>query len=545
MGNIQAFDQIGRWVSFESGDGDRYLWVKELKTNVISWKKRSTYHFWQFKETARLQNIFKGMADQLAVFDQGATQKEEILHLLKLKQRVKASYKKFYKTHDSILGLIYKVLFAYRLDDHYQNLQEKIARILFSSLSDIDLSQISTKDLTEILETKQKHSTISQFSPQTVADNLSKFELKYLTDLNEKQVNALDFSKLTADQLIHLPSYVIEDQQFLKIDLIHFTKGSISKILEHAPYFLGKFSPQTVADNLSKIELKYLHRLNYMQIIALDFSKLTADQLIYLSFYTIEDNQFLKIDLNNFTNRDISKILENNPDFLKKLSTQTIVTNLSKIDTKYLRHLEKRQVKQIDYRSLTDQARMKFSSYQLSKMKNYPTPTGHPFYGNYHQNFGQRNFNKPSSSAYDRIFEDIFGKAKNFSFFVNGFDDSDENFNVGQDEDEEIQIIDKILDDAVVEINKLNQVHPNPTYEKLRSQILRKKSRDEIKADLELIFVDDLRSFDPDELKKNYRKLSLIFHPDRNQTREKEAEELFKLITAAYNGLLKKYDIQT
>ena len=41
-----------------------------------------------------------------------------------------------------------------------------------------------------------------------------------------------------------------------------------------------------------------------------------------------------------------------------------------------------------------------------------------------------------------------------------------------------------------------------------------------------------------DEIKKSYRKMSLLYHPDKNPGNN-EAEEKFKKITEAYNYLKK------
>lgn len=51
----------------------------------------------------------------------------------------------------------------------------------------------------------------------------------------------------------------------------------------------------------------------------------------------------------------------------------------------------------------------------------------------------------------------------------------------------------------------------------------------------DLLEVD--RNADDDTIKKNYRKLALKFHPDKNIDNEEEAKKLFQLIQQAYEVL--------
>ena len=51
----------------------------------------------------------------------------------------------------------------------------------------------------------------------------------------------------------------------------------------------------------------------------------------------------------------------------------------------------------------------------------------------------------------------------------------------------------------------------------------------------------DIKDINPDSLKKQYKKLAKKYHPDINRD-DKEAEEKFKNISAAYQALCDKFD---
>lgn len=92
----------------------------------------------------------------------------------------------------------------------------------------------------------------------------------------------------------------------------------------------------------------------------------------------------------------------------------------------------------------------------------------------------------------------------------------------------------KILLEIVEEINKLNRPHSNPIYENLRQHCLNKNKI--LIHNPGLIFADH-NQLDANTLNKKYKKLALVFHPDKNGGREGEATVIFKLVKEAYEYL--------
>lgn len=724
----QSFDRIASWMTVppDASSKGRYLWVMETKTRVISWKNRQAYHFWQNNETAHLQAIFKEMVSQLPSSLQALN--ENHFHLLiRLRQRSTSCYQRFLKSHNTILGIIYKIIFARSLSSNFQNLQNALDHILYTSLSNLDISKLTPHDIEQIatlieqrenipllkidwgalaldqfkaayrlkpyatapsldslskeqissllsaneneiqhfelseiernlskiepqflpnldvtkarrlnlsllsaeqllelcLAEKLPHTNyslinltqlsttnltsalqknpliIQQFSPSTVAANLSKFDLKELENLTKTQVAAIDFSQLTGDQFCHLSRHTYSMDQVKLLNLSKFTSSNISEMLRRTPTILFVLSPQTVADNLFKFDVPYLTNLTKLQVAALNFSQLTADQLIHLPLHEIKDSQFKQIDLGNFSAGSIAKIFQNVPLIISKLSPSTIVANLTRIDKRYFVFFSDLQLNEIDYNSLTTDQKSAFSLLQQRKMKNYPKDKPDPLRREHSQNFehwgndfffqrdpftrnpftteffqtssnSKKGFSsKPKESRFSGNFEhfgnDFFFNGNDFfsdDFFSNFF--ADFGFpNVGRQkrgssfrfaeqpgfrfhesqesnakQEEALKAYYTNLDSAWGEIKKLNQTHSNPLYENLRKKVLTKK--EEMKKHPELTFKDDLKSFQLDHLKSEYKKLALAVHPDKNSSCKDEATQLFNVVNSAFKALSKE-----
>jgi hypothetical protein len=589
----------------------------ETKTRAISWENRHTYHFWRSNATARLQEIFKEMIHQLPSSLQ-AVNEHHFQLLIRLRQRVTNCYQRFLQSHDTILGIIYKILFARSLSSNFQNLQNTIDHILYSSLSNLDISKLSTHEIEQLavligkwqsipllkidwgglsvdqfkaayrlkpyasalsldsLSKEQISSLLStnaneiqNFELSEIERNLSKIEPQFLSNLDATQAKRLNLSYLSAEQLLELClAEKIPHTNFSLIDLSLLSSKSLSSALQKNPFIIQHFSPLTVAANLSKFDVKYLTNLTTTQVAALQFSQLTADQLIHLPLDKIRDSQFRQIDLGNFTTASIAKIFQTIPAIIPKLSPSTIAANLTRIDKRYFWYFSDQQLNEIDYNSLTDDQNNTFSWFQQRKMKNYPKD-GHEFlkeehsqnfenWGNYfffqEDPFKKGHFQTSSHSKKD-FFEDfIFSDDFFYNFFADfGFP------NIGRQKtrssfkfaekpgfrpyesqqsdakQEALSAYCKSLDSALVEIRKLNQSHTHTLYENLRTKVLTKKN--EMMKHPELVFKDDLKSFQLDNLKSDYKKLALAVHPDKNSARKDEATQLFNVVNAAFKAL--------
>lgn len=415
----------------------------------------------------------------------------------------------------------------------------------YTDLRFIDLAQFTSAEISSILENNP--AILQKLRTKTVIINLSKIDVKYYRNLSDDQVGELDFSKLDGDQFMNLPPhYFLKDKQVRELNLGQFTALQISKILRFHEHLMGKLSPQGVADNLSKFEPGFLKSLSLKQVEALNFSNLTAEQLMNIPSYLISDKQWHKVDLNNYTTPTIAIMLERDPNLLGRLSPVTVAANLSRIATRYYRSLSDNHLKEIDYRTLNDIQKEAFSSYDMRKMKNSPIPETpkKPSYHHYGTGTWQRDY-----------FSDFFGSSpfggkpynsNPFSGFGFGFDDDQwqqeyfKPFGSSQsqsnlDLEEKLKSYRSSLKSVVAKINSVNKVNSNAAYEKLRQKCL--KRRTELENEPKLVFVDDLKDFNSDDIKSYYKKMAIVCHPDKNQSNLEEATELFKLISEAYKLL--------
>ena len=416
----------------------------------------------------------------------------------------------------------------------------KIDLIYYKSLSTdqqktLDLTPLSSDQINDML--KKNPGLLQNLSDQTVADNLSKIDLKYYKDLSYTQVKALDFSQLSGDQFMKLPPgnlFLYSDKKMQDLNLNLFTAQQLSQLAREHYGFIRNLSPQAVAANLSKFDVALFGSLTSKQIEALDISQLTIEQLVHLKSDEISDKQWLKVNLANFTTDSISKLLKGSYDILRKLSPSTVAANLGRIEASYYWDLSDEQLKAIDYNQLKDFQKEAFTTYKMQKMKNYPK-----------QYYGYGDW----EDGYFNNFFGSFGAGKQNSYnFFSGFgfraDDEWERqyFNraggTGQQtaQDEKLKPYQSNLASAIKKIKALNKNNPEPVYENLRSKCLNRGN--ELESNPKLVFVDDAKAFDSGKLKQYYKKLVLVFHPDKNQNNLEEATELFKMINEAYKYLL-------
>lgn len=700
-------DRIANWVAESSEPDERYLWVLNHQTTEITWKSRKVYSFWQSSESGSLQEIFREMAYQLP-YSHHASSHDEFQNLVGLRERITKSYEGFLKAHDSFFGMIYQYFFAYDLTDNYDQLINKLNKIILDSfsqqdisslspqeieslakafkknnpysspdidwealsleqfqaackmegsskpiplecldkekttvllerdkeritrcsknelqqnldnieprflcqlsgrvISSLDLSTLNSDDLADILKKvsfyshelhfvdlslftsdqindilRKNPSLLEKLPPQTVADNLSKIDLiyyknlsadqqkaldltpfssdqinellkknpdllprlsdqtvsdnlskidvKYYGSLTHSQVGALDFSQLTGDQFMKVAAHtsMYDDKQLKNLNLNLFTAKQLSQLAHDHYQFIRNLSPQQVAANLSKFDVALLGSLTSKQIQALDFSQLTIEQLVQIKSDEISDQQWLKVNLANFTNDSISKLLKSRHYILQKLSPSTVAANLGRIETSHYDRLSDEQLKAIDYNQLKDVQKKAFTQYQMQKMKNYPKR----YYG-----YGDWD------DGYFTSFFGSFGAGKQSSYNpFSGFgfraDDEWEKQYFEPAQDDKLKPYQSNLTSAITKIKALNKSNTEPVYENLRQKCLKRGK--ELENNPELVFVDDAKTFDAGKLKQYYKKMILVFHPDKNQNNLEEATELFKVINEAYKYLM-------
>lgn len=185
--------------------------------------------------------------------------------------------------------------------------------ILHGQMSKIDLDYFTKAEVSEIIQ----FSSINLLSPQTVAENLSKFEPSNLTKLSLLHIHALNFSKLTISQLINLPSFWITSKIMEPVNLTKYSTDSINGLFEIKLEIAQKLSSHTIAANLSRIQTKYYQHLHVDQLKDIDYQELTDDQkkaflpsqLIQMKNYP-NPHSHGNWDQNNFFNAFLNQIPE-------------------------------------------------------------------------------------------------------------------------------------------------------------------------------------------------------------------------------------------
>src|SRR4029077_9228406 len=137
------------------------------------------------------------------------------------------------KAHDSFLGFIYKILFAGSLDDHYDSLQETIDMILASSLSNVDISSLSSDEIEEVAAQILENKTFPDLDIHWESLSLEQFKAAYSLKRFSRQSPSLN--SLTKEQM----PYIIKVQG------------------------INDFSLNEIEKNLSKIEPRFLKDLSY------------------------------------------------------------------------------------------------------------------------------------------------------------------------------------------------------------------------------------------------------------------------------------------
>jgi hypothetical protein len=162
----------------------------------------------------------------------------------------------------------------------------KVKKLNLSAFTATQISAVFSSNTYEIRE----------LSPATVASNLSKFDPKLLNHLSTEQIDALNFSALTVEQIINLSSK-FSSTHWQKIDLSLYTKSTIERLFSALPSSLygsvvSWFSPATVAANIHSIPSKYYKSLSDAQLRAIDYNSLTSG----------EKAQFFSFDLGKMKN---------------------------------------------------------------------------------------------------------------------------------------------------------------------------------------------------------------------------------------------------
>lgn len=425
-------------------------------------------------------------------------------------------------------------------------------------LSSFDLTTIDPKHcicdkFDEFL--KKNSSLLKKLPPEVIAANFNQIDPRDYSKLSADQLKKVDFSSYTGDQFLKIIKVLptIDKKKLEQLDLNLFSAENIKEMKKLN--LIIWLSAKTVAANFDKFEFDALPKFGGMQKAALNISQLSVDQIIQLckesyggvnSGY-LTDEQWLSLDLANYTEESIEKLLSTFHagfiNVLHKLAPATVAANLSKIAIKHYNHLTDKQIKEIDYLSLNENQKKYFNHPPtLNKMKNGPKidPNDQNDFDDIWGNLFGKKFGKKFNSNFFSGFG--FDNAWSNDFF-NGFENpgakkaNNKKTDNAQfsESDPKLKSFHSNLATSVEKIKITDKVHPNEAYEKLRQKCLNKEK--ELKKHPELIFVDDLKVFDINNLKKQYQKLALVIHPDKNGDRVEEATELFKLISEAFKYL--------
>lgn len=629
VNNTQIFEHMTNWLAKPpSLKNERYLWIFDRKTKEICWKNRKIYSPWQRRESGLIQEVFKKMSDQLASASHlAAENKDQFALLLKLRERIKTQYEGFLSAHRSFFGMFYKLIFAYFLEDHYDNLQNRLDKVLENSFKKIEISSLTPKDIDFIvafIKKKSVHPSLSinwekmsleQFksayvlkkyaTPMTLS-SLDKEKTAYLLEQNENALDEFDINEIENNSdkietrfLVNLKQY---SKKHSKINVSKFNVDQIIEILENErvgtaydlatiapalcncnkfvealkknPSLLKMLSPDVIAVIFTHIDPSNYKKLNYKQLIKIDFSQFTGDQFLKLKneISFIPPECIKQLDLNLFTTDNIKEL--STKICLKELSPQTLAANLDKFEPSMLKKLSLDQIQALNISKLSvdliDTHYLFFTNQQWSSLdlstfaansmdkvlsnrswilpllstKNanlaaIPTKYYHHFKD---QQLQEIDFLALTDAQREAFYETQIISMKNFipnsnlttwwpcwwKYFVKK---SQETKN--ENPDLKLQIYNLKLSAAIEEIKKQNKPHSNPTYENLRQKCLTGMPMNN----------PSLILFDPSlgqQIGYNYKKLVLNVHSEKNADRAEEAAKLFELINAAY-----KYSIAT
>lgn len=199
---------------------------------------------------------------------------------------------------------------------------------------------------------KECPTAIKRLPPKLIAAHIKQIDPRFYKNLNSTQVEEVDFSQLNGKEFLPIfKNSTISVHQYKQLDLNLFTAKDIKEMVEHKN-IICFLSAKTVADNFDKFELNMLSSFLSDQINALNFAKMTGEQINqFSSTLLIEDKQWFAINLSNFTSESVEKLLSKN--ILEKLSPETISANFSLIPTKYYNKLTMEQLKKVDFSTLT------------------------------------------------------------------------------------------------------------------------------------------------------------------------------------------------
>ena len=248
--HMGVFDQLANWTVDSSDPHERHLWVYDLQTKQITWKKREVYSYWQNSETARLQVIFKEMGDVLPD-DLAAQSKDDFQQLVELRRRVNRSHEGFLKAHQSFFGWIYQLLFAYSLKGYFDELTHKLETCLSASLVNLDLSKLSPSEIQAIARMIEEKGRVPRLDIDWEALTLEQFQAAYAL---RPLTSALKLEELDQKKITH--------------------------ILDLDPNQINEFSAEEIEVNIVKIDPRFLAHLDSLKAASIVLSDLDIDVVI-------------------------------------------------------------------------------------------------------------------------------------------------------------------------------------------------------------------------------------------------------------------------
>lgn len=297
-------------------------------------------------------------------------------------------------------------------------------------------------------------------------------------------------------------------------------KGKLDSVIAAsiATVDTSTFSPKDF-ENLAKAQLRLPPDLGATPHI--DWHTLTLDQFKA----ACQISASLPIKLSDLDKAKTTYLLEQDKTNINDFTVNDIELNAAKIEPRFFRHLENPKKDALDLSKLSaEQERYLFDDTN-DQMPFFDSTTyaknlfDYLFYGQ-----GNPAFNHSSNFTFRFRFE-----GPHFSQPFGEY---------SKQVDEKIQQYRTNLKSAVERIRKNHKINADPTYENLRLKCL--KNEEELADHPELIFVDDLTAYDPDKLRSYFLKIVRVFHPDKNGENLEEAQELFQIVSAAYEYLENK-----